>query len=60
MVLWRISNHADLKGETLLRQEIGSTADVPDTYQLLRVQVDDGVTISEIAEATCPPEWRDD
>ncbi|WP_120295026.1 RES family NAD+ phosphorylase [Paraburkholderia sp. BL23I1N1] len=89
MVLWRISNYADLKGlgglraparwhfagqpvvylaehpagallETLVHQEIGSTADLPDTYQLLRVQVDDGVTISEMAEATCPPDWRDD
>lgn len=89
MVLWRISNYADLKGlgglrapgrwhfagqpvvylaehpagallETLVHQEIGSTANLPDTYQLLKVQVDEGVTISEMAEAAYPSDWRDD
>ena len=77
MVLWRISNFADLKGigglrapgrwhfagqpvvylaehpagallETLVHQEIGGTADLPDTYQLLKVEVDDGITIAEM------------
>ncbi|CAB3738903.1 hypothetical protein LMG27174_06503 [Paraburkholderia rhynchosiae] len=89
MVLWRISNYADLKGlgglrapgrwhftgqpvvylaehpagallETLVHQEIGTTADLADTYQLLKVQVDDGVIISEMAETAYPPDWRDD
>jgi RES domain-containing protein len=89
MVLWRISNYADLKGigglrapgrwhfagqpvvylaehpagallETLVHQEISSTADLPDTYQLLKVEVSDGVTIAEIGEDAYPPDWRDD
>ncbi|PRZ46776.1 RES domain-containing protein [Paraburkholderia fungorum] len=89
MILWRISNYADLKGlgglrapgrwhfagqpvvylaehpagallETLVHQEIGGTADLPDTYQLLKVEVDDGVTIAEIGEDAFPTGWRDD
>ncbi|MGP8432960.1 RES family NAD+ phosphorylase [Paraburkholderia fungorum] len=89
MILWRISNYADLKGigglrapgrwhfagqavvylaehpagallETLVHQEIEAAADLPDTYQLLKVEVDDGVTIAEIAEDAFPRDWRDD
>ncbi|MFM0129650.1 RES family NAD+ phosphorylase [Paraburkholderia sediminicola] len=89
MVLWRISNFADLKGigglrapgrwhfagqpvvylaehpagtllETLVHQEISGTADLPDTYQLLKVEVDDGMTIAEMEEDGFPPDWRDD
>src|SRR5260370_41555641 len=88
MVLWRISNFADLKGigglrapgrwhfagqpvvylaehpagallETLVHQEIGGTADLPDTYRLLKVEVDDSVSIAEIGEDAFSPDWRD-
>jgi RES domain-containing protein len=89
MVLWRISNYADLKGvgglrapgrwhfagrpvvylaehpagallETLVHQEIRSTADLPDTYRLLRVVVDNHVTIAELSERVLPENWRQD
>ncbi|MFP3568034.1 RES family NAD+ phosphorylase [Paraburkholderia sp. SIMBA_030] len=88
MVLWRISNYADLKGigglrapgrwhhagqpvvylaehpagallETLVHQEIGSPADLPDTYQLLRAEVDDTVTVAEMGDDALPADWRD-
>jgi RES domain-containing protein len=87
MVLWRISNHADLKGigglrasgrwhlagrpvvylaehpagallETLVHQEIRSTADIPDTYRLLRVEIDDDLTVAALEEGTLPEDWR--
>jgi RES domain-containing protein len=45
--------------ETLVHQEISSPADLPDTYQLLKVEVEDGVTIAEIGEHTFSPDWRD-
>ena len=89
MVLWRISNYADLRGigglrapgrwhfpgrpivymaehpagallETLVHQEIRSTADLPDTYRLLRVEVSDEVVIAQIQEDAMPDEWRTD
>jgi RES domain-containing protein len=89
MVLWRISNYADLKGigglrapgrwhfagrpvvylaehpagallETLVHQEIRSTADLPDTYRLLRVEVTDEVAIAELSESFLPDNWRED
>ncbi|MDR5761481.1 RES family NAD+ phosphorylase [Caballeronia sp. LZ035] len=89
MVLWRISNYADLKGtgglrapgrwhfagrpvvylaehpagallETLVHQEIRSTADLPDTYRLLRVAVGVEVGIAELGEAALPGNWRED
>lgn len=89
MVLWRISNYADLRGigglrapgrwhfaglpvvylaehpagallETLVHQEIRSTADLPDTYRLLRVEVSDEIVIAEIAEDAMPDDWRGD
>ncbi|SAK57195.1 RES domain-containing protein [Caballeronia ptereochthonis] len=89
MVLWRISNYADLKGigglrapgrwhfagrpvvylaehpagallETLVHQEIRSTADLPETYRLLRVAVSDQVAIAELGEAVLPENWRED
>src|ERR1700742_971543 len=89
MVLWRISNYADLKGigglrapgrwhfagrpvvylaehpagallETLVHQEIRSTADLPDTYRLLRVAVSLQVRIAELSETVLPEHWRGD
>ncbi|SAL79938.1 RES domain-containing protein [Caballeronia terrestris] len=88
MVLWRISNFADLKGvgglrapgrwhttgrpvvylaehpagallETLVHQEIGSAADLPDTYRLLRVEVGERVKIAELGEGALPEDWRE-
>lgn len=87
MVLWRISNYADLKGvgglrapgrwhfagqpvvylaehpalallEILVHMEIASVGQLPDGYQLLRVQVDDGLPIAEIADTDVPSDWR--
>jgi RES domain-containing protein len=89
MILWRISNYADLKGigglrapgrwhfaghpvvylaehpagallETLVHQEIRSTADLPETYRLLRVAVNDDVAVAELPESAMPDAWRDD
>jgi RES domain-containing protein len=87
MVLWRISNYADLKGvgglrapgrwhfagqpvvylaehpalallEILVRMEIASVGQLPDGYQLLRVQVGDDLPIAEIADTDVPSDWR--
>ncbi|WP_156438205.1 RES family NAD+ phosphorylase [Burkholderia sp. BDU5] len=87
MLLWRISNYADLKGigglraagrwhyagqpvvylaehpalallETLVHLEIRSVDQLPDGYQLLRVEIPDAVTVAEIAEADTPVDWR--
>jgi RES domain-containing protein len=89
MVLWRISNYADLKGigglraagrwhfagqpvvylaehpaaallEVLVHLEIGSPSALPDTYQLLRVEVADEGTIAEMDDDGIPANWRDD
>jgi RES domain-containing protein len=89
MVLWRISNYADLKGigglrasgrwhfagrpvvylaehpagallETLVHQEIRSTADLPDTYRLLRIAVENSVQVATLNESALPENWRDD
>ncbi len=87
MVLWRISNYADLKGvgglrapgrwhhagqpvvylaehpalsllEILVHMEIASVGQLPDGYQLLRVQVDEDLPIAEIADTDVPSDWR--
>jgi RES domain-containing protein len=89
MVLWRISNYADLRGigglrapgrwhfagrpvvylaehpagallETLVHQEIHTTADLPDTYRSLRVEVGDEVAVAQIVEDIMPHDWRAD
>ncbi|MGA7813351.1 RES family NAD+ phosphorylase [Caballeronia sp.] len=88
MVLWRISNYADLKGigglrapgrwhfagqpvvylaehpagallETLVHQELPSLAALPDTYQLLRVEANDELTVAAIGDDTLPDDWRE-
>jgi RES domain-containing protein len=87
MVLWRISNYADLKGvgglrapgrwhfagqpvvylaehpalallEILVHMEIASVGQLPDGYQLLRVQVGEDMPIAEIADTDVPSDWR--
>lgn len=45
--------------ETLVHAEIGSPADLPDTYQLLRVEVPDTITVAEIPAPAMPENWRD-
>jgi RES domain-containing protein len=88
MVLWRISNYADLKGigglraagrwhfagqpvvylaehpsaallEIIVHMDIASLADLPATYQLLRVEVEESATIAEIPEEGIPENWQD-
>jgi RES domain-containing protein len=87
MVLWRISNYADLRGigglrapgrwhfagqpvvylaehpalallEILVHMEIASVDQLPDGYQLLRVDVGDDIPVAEIADADVPGDWR--
>jgi hypothetical protein len=74
MVLWRISNYADLRGmgglrapgrwhyagllEILVDMEIAGVGQLPDRYQLLRVEVRDDVPVAEIAGADVPDDWR--
>jgi RES domain-containing protein len=38
--------------------EIASVSQLPDGYQLLRVEVDDDVSVAEIADADVPDDWR--
>jgi RES domain-containing protein len=87
MIVWRISNYADLRGigglrapgrwhgagravvylaehpalallELLVHLEITSVDDLPDTYQLLKVEVPDEVTLSVLDENALPGDWR--
>ncbi|OLL31311.1 hypothetical protein BTH42_12465 [Burkholderia sp. SRS-W-2-2016] len=46
--------------ETLVHQEIGNPARLPDKYQLLRIEVPDGTMLAEIADGEIPENWRDD
>jgi RES domain-containing protein len=89
MVLWRISNYADLRGlgglrapgrwhlaggpfvylaehpaaallEILVHAELASPDDLPDTYQLMRIEVSPRASIAEIGKDALPADWRDD
>jgi RES domain-containing protein len=89
MVLWRISNYADLKGvgglrasgrwhfagqpvvylaehpalallEILVHLEIRGADQLPNSYQLLRIEAHDDVTVAEIRDADTPENWRAD
>ncbi|KWE48795.1 hypothetical protein WL76_23715 [Burkholderia ubonensis] len=44
--------------ETLVHLEIPSVAQLPNGYQLLRVEVPDSVAVAEIAEHDAPADWR--
>lgn len=84
MILWRISNHEDLRGigglkvagrwhhagrpvvylaehpalallETLVHLEIRSLEDLPDTYKLLRIEVQDSI---DITQSQPPANWQ--
>ncbi|KVP38872.1 RES family NAD+ phosphorylase [Burkholderia ubonensis] len=44
--------------ETLVHLEIASVAQLPNGYQLLRVEVPDSVAVAEIAEHDAPADWR--
>ena len=86
MILWRISNYADLFGlgalrasgrwhhagkpvvylaespsssllEVLVHLEVDEE-ELPDTYQLITVEVPDGVGVSEVAGASLPEYWE--
>lgn len=88
MVLWRISNFADLAGtgglraagrwhyrgqpvvylaehpalallETLVHHEVRTLAELPDTYQLLRIEVPDALAVAELPDDAVPPDWRE-
>jgi RES domain-containing protein len=89
MILWRISNYADLAGvgglraggrwhfagqpivylaehpalallEILVHLEVGSLDQLPRSYQLLRLEVDESITVAEIGIATLPDDWKAD
>lgn len=44
--------------ETHVHLEIASVAQLPNGYQLLRVEVPDSVAVAEIAEHDAPADWR--
>lgn len=46
--------------EILVHLELPSVDRLPETYQLLRIEVDDAVTIAEIRDADTPENWRTD
>jgi RES domain-containing protein len=46
--------------ETLVHLEIGTVAQLPSGYQLLRVDVPDSVAVAEISEDDAPTDWRSD
>ena len=44
--------------EIFVHMEIASVGQLPDGYQLLRVQVGDDLPIAEIADTDVPSDWR--
>lgn len=44
--------------ETMVHHEVGSIADLPDGYQLLRVEAGEDVAIAELTSAVLPDDWR--
>ncbi|UEC05633.1 RES family NAD+ phosphorylase [Burkholderia vietnamiensis] len=44
--------------ETMVHHEIRSMADLPNGYQLLRVQMDDDVAVAELASVVLPDDWH--
>jgi RES domain-containing protein len=44
--------------EILVHMEVASVGQLPDGYQLLRVEVGDDVPVAEIAGADVPEDWR--
>ena len=85
MILWRISNYADLKGigglraggrwhfpgqpvvylaehpalaflEVLVHQEVSRIEDLPKDYRLLKIEIDESVTVAEIP--ALPNDWK--
>jgi RES domain-containing protein len=87
VILWRISNHAELRGlgglyapgrwhtqgrqviyfaespssallEILVHFEIDRD-DLPDTYQLLKVEAPDGIRVDAITLESLPEHWKD-
>jgi RES domain-containing protein len=85
MILWRISNFADLKGigglraggrwhfagqpvvylaehpalaflEVLIHQDIRKMKELPAHYQLLQIEVEDSIAVSEIRDL--PEDWK--
>ena len=45
--------------ETLVHFELATVAQLPNGYQLLRVEVPESVDVAEIAEGDAPADWRD-
>lgn len=45
--------------ETMVHHEIGSLADLPDSYQLLRVEMPEGIAIAELTSDVIPADWRE-
>lgn len=89
MVLWRISNYANLHGtgglraagrwhfagqpvvylaehpaaallEILVHADLTSLAALPDTYQLLRIEVSETAPVAQMGDDVLPANWRDD
>ena len=46
--------------EILVHQELSHSEYVPDSYQLLRIEVPDDIPIAELLEADTPEDWRTD
>ncbi|MGV7243507.1 RES family NAD+ phosphorylase [Caballeronia sp. M23-90] len=46
--------------EILVHQNLSHSEQVPDSYQLLRVEVPDDIAVAELREADTPENWRAD
>lgn len=46
--------------EILVHQQLNHSEQVPDSYQLLRIEVPDDIGIAELREADTPQNWRAD
>jgi len=46
--------------EILVHQELGHSEQVPDSYQLLRIEVPEDIGVAELLESDTPENWRAD
>ena len=57
-VVYTASSPASALLEVLVHLELGDLEHLPDSYQLLRIDVPDNITITEFDESGLAPDWR--
>ncbi len=57
-IVYTASSPASALLEVLVHLELGDLAHLPDSYQLLRIDVSDSIFIAELDESSLDPDWR--